>query len=65
MDSLIHSLWLATALLLVMEGIMPFLSPQSFRQTLARMMSMTDKQLRTMGLVSMVLGLLLLYWVNN
>ena len=65
MDSLIHSLWLATALLLVMEGIMPFLSPQAFRQTLARMMNMTDKQLRIMGLVSMVLGLLLLYWVNN
>jgi len=64
-ETLIHSLWLATALMLVMEGIMPFLSPNSFRQLLTEMIAMSDQRLRIIGLLSMVLGLFLLYWVNN
>jgi len=64
-ETLIHSLWLATALMLVMEGIVPFLSPNSFRQLLTEMIAMSDQRLRIIGLLSMVLGLFLLYWVNN
>ncbi len=63
-DTLVHSLWLATALMLVIEGLIPFLSPNAFRRTLSKMAEMNDKQLRTMGLLSMVFGLVLLYWVN-
>ena len=63
-ESLIHSLWLATALMLVIEGLIPFLSPSAFRQTLLKMAEMNDQQLRNIGLFSMVLGLILLYWVN-
>lgn len=50
--------------MLVMEGIMPFLNPISFRRTLLKMASMKDQHLRSIGFFSMVLGLALLYWVN-
>ncbi|NQY27465.1 MAG: DUF2065 domain-containing protein [Piscirickettsiaceae bacterium] len=63
-NTLIHSLWLAAALMLVIEGLIPFLSPAAFRRTLAKMAKMNDQQLRIMGLFSMVFGLVLLYWVN-
>jgi uncharacterized protein YjeT (DUF2065 family) len=54
--------WLlgAFALMLVMEGLLPFLSPQSWRQVFERAVRMTDGQIRFVGLGSMLLGLLLL-----
>jgi uncharacterized protein YjeT (DUF2065 family) len=63
-ESLIHSLWLATALMLIIEGILPFINPTALRRALLQVATMTDQQLRTMGLLSMVAGLLILYWVN-
>jgi len=63
-DALLHSLWVASALMLVIEGIMPFLNPTTFRRALLQMAGMKDQQLRSIGLFSMVLGVVLLYWVN-
>ena len=63
-DALLHSLWVALALMLVIEGIMPFLNPTTFRRALLQMAGMKDQQLRSIGLFSMVLGVVLLYWVN-
>ncbi|PHS70360.1 MAG: DUF2065 domain-containing protein [Methylophaga sp.] len=63
-ETLIHSLWVASALMLVIEGIMPFLSPAAFRRALLQMAGMKDQQLRVIGLFSMVIGVALLYWVN-
>ncbi|VAW83758.1 hypothetical protein MNBD_GAMMA16-987 [hydrothermal vent metagenome] len=54
-------LWTAIALLLVIEGIIPFLSPHIMRQALVSMLSMDDNTLRISGLVSMVAGAVLLY----
>ncbi len=51
----------ALALMLVMEGIMPFLSPSAWREAFTRMIQFSDGQLRFMGLVSMLAGLLLLF----
>lgn len=59
-----HSLWLASALLLIMEGIMPFLSPSAFRETLLKMADLSDRTLRMIGFFSMIVGVILLYWVN-
>ena len=59
-----HDLWVAMALLLVIEGIWPFLSPDSMRQTLLTVIQMDNRSLRIAGLVSMVCGVLLLYFVN-
>jgi len=59
-----HDLLVATALLLILEGIFPFLNPQGLRQMLAMMAQMDDKSLRIGGLVSMIIGVILLYIVN-
>ena len=58
------SLAAAIALLLIIEGILPFLSPAGLRRTLTRMAQMDDRALRIGGLVSMLLGLSLLYFVR-
>ena len=51
----------AVALLLVLEGILPFLSPSLVRRLLDRMNEMGDNALRAVGLASMVAGVALLY----
>lgn len=61
---LIHSLWVAAALMLVIEGIMPFINPMIFRRALLQMASMKDQHLRMIGLFSMIFGVGLLYWIN-
>ena len=52
----------AFGLMLVLEGVLPFLSPGALRQTLLRMAQLEDRVLRFAGLASMALGLLVLYW---
>lgn len=61
---LFHSLWIATALMLVIEGIMPFLSPQAFKRALLQMVAMPDRHVRLIGFFSMIAGLIFLYWIN-
>ena len=51
----------ACALMLVVEGLLPFLSPPNWRAVFARAMKMTDGQIRFLGLSSMLAGLALLY----
>jgi uncharacterized protein YjeT (DUF2065 family) len=59
------SYWLiGLALMLVIEGIMPFLFPTLWRDTFRRMVLLTDGQLRFVGISAMLAGLLLLYWVK-
>ena len=50
----------ALALVLVMEGLLPFLAPAAWREAFVRMTQMKDGQIRFTGLVSMLAGLLLL-----
>ena len=52
----------AFGLMLVLEGILPFLNPRALRQTLLQMTQLEDRILRFAGLVSMALGLLVLYF---
>jgi uncharacterized protein YjeT (DUF2065 family) len=47
-------------LLLVLEGLMPLLLPQAWRDTFRRIMALKDGQLRFMGLMSVLLGLVLI-----
>lgn len=56
-------LWRALALLLVLEGILPFLNPAGVRRSLVQMAALNDKTMRIAGLVSMLAGLLFLYLV--
>ncbi len=60
----VHKLLAAAALLLVFEGIWPFLSPATFRRALQTVVAQADGPLRLAGLVSMLAGVALLYVVN-
>ena len=51
----------AIALMLVIEGVLPFLVPGMWRDTFRRLTEMSDGQIRFIGLTSMLAGLLLLY----
>jgi uncharacterized protein YjeT (DUF2065 family) len=57
-------LWGAIALLLVFEGVIPFISPVRWRTMLQLMAQQPDKVLRGIGLASMLAGLLVLYTVR-
>lgn len=54
----------AFGLMLVLEGILPFLNPRASRQSLLRITQLEDRQLRLIGLGSMVLGLMVLYFLR-
>ena len=55
----------AFALYLVLEGIMPFVNPQAMKRVMLAMANLADQHLRIWGLISMVLGLILLYAVRS
>jgi uncharacterized protein len=51
----------AFGLMLVFEGLLPFVAPQTWRETFRRMIALKDGQLRFVGLISIAGGLLLLF----
>ena len=55
----------ALALMLVMEGVLPFLAPTAWREAFVRMTQFSDGQLRFMGLFSMLAGMLLLLMTQS
>ena len=54
----------AVALVLIIEGLMPFISPNRWRNMLEVVAQMEDRVIRNIGLSSMLLGVAILYWVN-
>jgi len=55
----------AIALLLVIEGMLPFVGPKAYKQLVAQIARLGDNQLRTFGLTSMIAGLVLLFFVRS
>lgn len=55
---------IAVGLVFVLEGLLPFLAPHIWRRMMAQMMVQNDRTLRTFGLVSMLIGLALLYFTH-
>ncbi|HKW37110.1 MAG TPA: DUF2065 domain-containing protein [Burkholderiales bacterium] len=55
---------MAFALMLVIEGVLPFLLPKVWRDTFRRITEFTDGQIRFFGLSSMLAGLLILYFAR-
>lgn len=53
------------ALYLVFEGVMPFLNPAGLRRAMSVIVQLSDVQLRVAGLVSMLLGVALLFLVRG
>ncbi len=57
-----NTLLMAFALMLIIEGVLPFLAPSLWRETFRRITEFTDGQIRFFGLSSMLVGLLLLFF---
>ena len=51
------SLWTALALLLILEGILPFCAPSVWRDTFRKVTELSDGQLRFVGLIAITMGL--------
>lgn len=54
------NLLIAFALMLVLEGLVPFIAPNAWRETFRRLIQFSDGQIRFVGLTSMLVGLVLL-----
>jgi hypothetical protein len=61
---MIELLAAAIALMLVIEGILPFTAPRVWREVFTKMIAMSDGQIRFAGLTSMMVGLIILFLVN-
>lgn len=55
-----HDFAVALALMFVIEGIIPFLSPRGMREMLREVIKLDDRSIRVAGLVSMVIGAILI-----
>jgi uncharacterized protein YjeT (DUF2065 family) len=58
-------LFAALAIVCIIEGIMPFINPSATRRLLARMAAVDEREMRIVGLVSMLVGLAILYMVRS
>lgn len=57
---MIDNLLLAFALMLVLEGLLPFIAPNAWRDIFRRLVEFSDGQIRFVGLTSMIVGLILI-----
>ena len=55
----------AVALVLVIEGMLPFVRPGRYKQLVAQIVRLSDNQLRMFGLSAMIIGIVLLFVVRN
>ncbi|MGV8712982.1 MAG: DUF2065 domain-containing protein [Nitrosomonas sp.] len=55
---------MAIALMLILEGMLPFLSPHTWREAFRKLIEINDNQIRFIGLTSMLIGLMILLLVN-
>ncbi len=58
------TLLMAFALMLIFEGVLPFLAPAVWRDVFRKLIQLSDGQIRFVGLSSMLAGLLLLLWAR-
>ncbi|MCP4598771.1 DUF2065 domain-containing protein [Neptuniibacter sp.] len=63
-SELLHGLAIGFCLMLILEGIIPFLYPQRWRKLVQQLSLVDDRSLRLIGLASMVIGIVALYIVN-
>lgn len=55
----------ALALVFVIEGVLPFISPDRYRETMLQLVNLDSDTLRKIGIGSMVIGVVLLYLVRR
>ncbi|WP_233993140.1 DUF2065 domain-containing protein [Thiomicrorhabdus sp. Milos-T2] len=60
-----NTLFAAIALVLILEGLLPFVFPAIWKRMMLEAMKMSDRDLRVMGLVSISIGLVLLLFFSE
>lgn len=58
-------LFAALALVMVIEGLLPAIIPSRYRTMMVQMASLPETSLRTTGLISMIAGAVLLYFIKH
>lgn len=58
------TLWMALALVLVFEGLIPFAAPGAWRRMFQQVLQLEDGQIRFFGLCAILVGLGLLFWLG-
>jgi len=58
------TLWVALGLMLIVEGLFPFISPEGWRQKMLQILTLHNGQIRFYGLACVFVGLLMLWWVG-
>lgn len=61
---MLHDILVATCLVMVIEGILPFISPHKWKEMMSIVVKKSDKSLRTIGLISMSIGAIVLYLIR-
>jgi uncharacterized protein len=60
----LHYWLLGLAMMLVIEGLLPFVFPELWRETFRKLVTLGDGQLRFIGITAILAGLLILYWIK-
>ena len=60
-----NTIWLALALVLVIEGLYPFASPTGWRRMFTQLLQLSDGQIRFFGLFSILCGLMVIWFAAS
>lgn len=60
-----QDLWAALALLLILEGLVPFFTPHGYKNMVQQMASMSEQSLRIVGFGLMIIGVVALYLIRG
>ena len=61
---MVDYIFTALFLMLIFEGMLPFVAPSQWRQLMLQMTALPDEKIRTMGLISMLIGATCIYFIN-
>ena len=59
-----NDLWIALALVMVVEGLLPALNPRGYRRMVQLLGTKDDRAIRVMGLVLMIIGAVTIYFLK-
>jgi uncharacterized protein len=60
-----NDLWIALALVLVVEGLLPAMNPRGYRRMVQLLGTKDDRAIRVMGLGLMIIGCLGIYFLKS
>jgi uncharacterized protein YjeT (DUF2065 family) len=58
-------LWAALAIVMILEGALPFVAPRLWRDTFSKLIGLSDGQIRFVGLIAIVIGVIALLLVRR